>query len=276
MLYPYKGSRRSEHFGPAGKGAYSRDIYGADESKSKTYSFNSLGFRGEEFDPDAPVKLFVCGCSMTFGTGLNLEESWPFLFKQKLAQQRGLAESAVNLVNFSQGGASNDYITRTLIEQSSRVRPDVIVAGFTHMSRFELLDETTAFHFQAALLEGYAHAGGKYAEMGKLGEFLFLGTDEIQAKVRQIKNVLLLQYFCRSRDIPLVFFFLESLNRSDLPSALSVPSAQPLFEEIDFDSLAPVQPATWIDLAADRLHPGPRSQELMAEAARKTFRARYA
>ena len=40
------------------------------------------GFRGEEFDPASPVKLFVCGCSYTFGTGLDLEESWSFLFSR--------------------------------------------------------------------------------------------------------------------------------------------------------------------------------------------------
>jgi hypothetical protein len=276
MLYPYKGSRREEHFGPDGKGAYSRNTYGLDESKTKTYYFNSLGFRSEEFDPASHVKLFVCGCSNSFGTGLEFEESWAFLFKQKLAEQRGLAESSVNLLNFSQGGASNDYITRTLIEQCARVRPDVIVAGFTHMDRFELLDETMAFFFQPAWLPTYARAGGKFAEMGRLAEFVFLGTDEIQAKVRMIKNVLLLQYFCRSRDLPLVFFFFESLMRGDLPSTLSTPMTQPLFEEIDFDSLVPTEPATRVDLAADERHPGPRSQELMAEAAWKIFCARYA
>ena len=55
MLHPYSGARRSEHFGPDGKGSHSSTTYGFDESDTKTYSFNSLGFRGEEFDPDAPL-----------------------------------------------------------------------------------------------------------------------------------------------------------------------------------------------------------------------------
>ena len=61
-----------------------------DESKTKTYYFNSLGFRSEEFDPDAPLKLFVGGCSQSIGTGINLEESWAFLFKQKLASREAV------------------------------------------------------------------------------------------------------------------------------------------------------------------------------------------
>ena len=159
MLYPYNGARRREHLGPEGTGSHTVANYGLDESSEVTYRFNSLGFRGEEFDPDAPVKLFVSGCSNTFGVGVEFEESWPFLFKQKLAEQRGVPESSVNLMNFAQGGASNDYVTRTLVEQSSRVRPDVILAGFTHMHRFELFEDATAFHMGAIKLEELEREG---------------------------------------------------------------------------------------------------------------------
>ena len=200
MLYPYKGWRQDEHFG--------RTAYNSFERDTSTYDFNSLGFRGEEFDAEAQVKLFVCGCSFTFGIGVELEESWPFLLKQRLAAHRDLAASSVNLLNFSEAGASNDYIARTLIEQSTRVRPDLIVAGFTQPLRFELLDEEMTFRFNPPVLEKYASAGGKFAEMAKRMEFVFLGTDEIQEKVRTIKNMLLLQYFSQSRSsvhIPLLF-----------------------------------------------------------------------
>jgi hypothetical protein len=274
MLQPYKGSRQREHFGPDGKGSYSRSTYGLDESETKTYYFSSLGFRSEEFNPDAPVKLFVCGCSQSFGTGLNFEESWAFLFKQRLAEHRSLPEQSVNLMNFSQGGASNDYITRTLIEQSSLLRPDVLVAGFTHMSRFEILDGTMSVHLGPVDLEEYEKAGGR-PEIKRLAEFLTLGTDETQQKIRMIKNVLLFQYFCRSRGIPFIFFFFESILREDLLSALSVPVTETLYEEIDFDLLVPIDRGIRVDRAADGLHPGPRSQELMAEAAWKVFSTRY-
>ena len=271
MLHPYSGARRREHFGPDGVGSYSSTAYGFDESDTKTYHFNSLGFRGEEFDPDAPVKLFVSGCSNTFGVGVDLEESWPFLFKQKLAEERGVPSSAVSLMNFSQGGASNDYVTRTLVEQGGRARPDVVIAGFTHMRRFELFDETTAFHIGAIKLEELERAGGKHAELKRRAEFLILGTDEIHQKVQMIKNVLLLQYFCRSLDIPLVFFFFEQWQREDLPDALAAPATQPLFDQIDFSGFVPIERAMRVDRAADGLHPGPRSQEVLADAAWTAF-----
>jgi hypothetical protein len=250
-----------------GKGAIREAKF---DDATKTYVFNSLGYRGDEFDPEAPLKLFVCGCSYTFGAGLDFEDTFAHLFRQRLAEQRGLPESSVNLINFAEGGASNDYIARTLIEQSSRVRPDVIVAGFTHMNRFELFDTSQAVNFGS-----WAMSEEKLGDLAKRGEFLFLGTDATQEKVRMIKNVLLLQYFCRSHDIPFVFAFFESILRDDLPEALSLPATQRLYDEIDFDSFVPLGPATRIDRAADGSHPGPRSQELIAEAAWQTFRARY-
>jgi hypothetical protein len=273
MLVPYNGTGRAEHFGPDGTGSYTTTTYRTDQSNTVSYYFNSLGFRGEEFAPDAPVKLFVSGCSNSFGVGVELEESWPFLFKQKLAEQRGLPASSVNLMNFSQGGASPDYVTRTLLEQSARVRPDVIVAGFPHMVRFELLDETTAYHLGPVKLEELERAG--VDEVKRRAEFLTLGTDEIQQKLQKIKNVLLLQYFCRSHDIPYVFFFFQQWHSQDLPDALSVPSFQPLYEQVDFSALIPIKRGLLVDRAADRMHPGPRTQETLAEAAWKTFSARY-
>jgi hypothetical protein len=255
MLYPYSGKLRI-----SGKGGRR----------------NSLGYRGEEFDPDAPVKLFVCGCSYTLGTGLELEEMWSVLFRQKLAKHRELPESSVNLMNFSEGGASNDYIARTLIAQASRVRPDVMIAGFTHLNRFELLDESSSADFGAWTLRAENQDAPDRSEIQKRGDFIFLGTDEIQEKIRMIRNVLLLQYYCQSRDIPFLFLFFEMLQREDLPDALSVPTTQPLYEQIDLDLLVPMERATKVDRASDGSHPGPRSQQLIAEAAWKTYLARYA
>ena len=265
MLHPYKGWRQDEHFG--------RIPYNSFEGDGTTYDFNSLGFRGEEFDAEAQVKVFVCGDSFTFGIGLELEESWTFLFKQRLAAHRDLAASSVNLLNFSEAGASNDYIARTLIEQSSQVRPDLIVAGFTHLNRFELLDETMTFRFNPPVLEKYASAGGKFAEMAKRMEFMFLGTDEIQEKVRAIKNMLLLQYFSQSRNIPFIFLFFWS---RDLASSLSTPMTRPLYEEIDHDLVAPfIRRTTQVDRAGDGVHPVPRSQESIAAGAWRIFEERY-
>jgi hypothetical protein len=266
-LHPYRGRQEKFRFESPGVGATREMDF---DGVKKTYVFNSLGYRGDEFDPDAPVKLFVCGCSYTFGAGLDLEETWSYHFRQKLADHHGLPASSVNLVNLGEGGASNDYIARTLISQCSRVRPDMVIVGFTFMNRFELFDGSRAVNFGS-----WAISEQKHGEMARLGEFLFLGTDETQEKARMIKNILLLQYFFRSHGIPFVYFFFEALRRPELPEALSTPATERLYEEIDLELLVPIGPDSMLDRSADRGHPGPRSQELLADAAWQRFRARY-
>lgn len=156
-LLKYKGTRRREHWGPNGKGGHTLSQYGVDKSHTKTYRFNSSGFRGEELNPNAAIKIVVCGCSYTFGTGVNVEQGWPFLFKKHWAEHQRIPIESINLLNFSQGGASNDYVVRTLIEQIShtQIRPDMVIAGFTHLERFELFDEqhNIAYQFSPRLIE---------------------------------------------------------------------------------------------------------------------------
>ena len=68
--------RGAEDGGPPADGTNGAvRMYGADRSGLKSYRFNSLGFRGEEPDPAAAVRILVCGCSHGFGTGLDVGES---------------------------------------------------------------------------------------------------------------------------------------------------------------------------------------------------------
>ena len=136
MLQTYCGSRVREHLGECGP-PHVRPTYGRDQTGTQLYRFNSLGYRGEEFDPDARVTIFVCGCSNAFGTGLGLEETWPSRFRSAYAERHGYARGEVNVLNFSEGAASNDYIARTLITQCSEVKPDVVVAQFSPINRAE-------------------------------------------------------------------------------------------------------------------------------------------
>ena len=60
-LLPYTGEYRAQHFDESGRGSHSRSTYGADETGLVRYDFNSLGFRGEDLDPDARRSVFACG-----------------------------------------------------------------------------------------------------------------------------------------------------------------------------------------------------------------------
>ena len=113
--------------------------YGKDQSGTKTYQFNTLGYRGEEESASAQKRIYAGGCSITFGEGLDLEETWPQQFKQRYAAVSGIAADAVNVLNFAESGAANDRIVRTLLEQCRAAKPDLLLAQFTYPNRTEYL-----------------------------------------------------------------------------------------------------------------------------------------
>ncbi len=95
--------------------AHSTTVLGTDQSGTKTYAFNSLGYRGPEFDPDAGFRVFVFGESYAFGMGLDLEECWASRLVDLLTEQRGIDRQDVCVMNFAEGGASNTGIARNVL-----------------------------------------------------------------------------------------------------------------------------------------------------------------
>src|SRR5215813_5787335 len=101
------------------------------------YKFNSLGFRGSEYDPSAGLRVFVCGCSYAFGMGVSTDRTWPVVFTRLAAAVLGVPFEQCHVQNFSQVGASNNYVARTLIKQCHQISPTMAIAAFTHNSRVE-------------------------------------------------------------------------------------------------------------------------------------------
>ncbi len=46
------------------------------------YKYNSIGYRSEEFGSH---NIMTLGCSYTFGTGLNIEQTWPYMLSNKMS-----------------------------------------------------------------------------------------------------------------------------------------------------------------------------------------------
>ncbi|MEM9273499.1 MAG: DUF6071 family protein [Cyanobacteria bacterium P01_F01_bin.143] len=283
-LLKYKGARIQEHFGPNGTGGHTSSKYGSDKADIRTYTFNSAGFRSEELNPDAALKIFVCGCSYTFGTGVNFEKSWPFLFKRRWAKYQNMALDSINLLNFSQGGASNDYVVRTLIEEIShtQIQPDLVIAGFTHVERFELFSEQDqiAYQFNQSTIRipKWSEFWEDTEERRKAAELYLVATNRDDEVARFAKNVLLLQNYCQSRNIPMIFLFLEQKlsssdkSPSDFISRISTPNTATLLNEIDTKYCATLNAQMFVDTAEKNGHPGPKSQALIAKSLWKTFR----
>ena len=106
--------------------------YGMDQTGTVKYVYNSLNYRGEEFDPNAKKLIYIVGCSHTHGTGLQYGDTYGHQFKKAYAKRFNLHEDEVNLMNFSVGGASNSYMVRTLITNCNVKKPDVLICNFSH------------------------------------------------------------------------------------------------------------------------------------------------
>lgn len=293
-LLPYDGSRMAEHWGdvitsggpqtlqdamaldrpavsPRARRVLGHSInsYGIDRSGAKVYTFNSLGYRGPEPREGAAFRIFACGCSNTFGTGLNWEETWPYQFANRLAQQRKISVDQVDLLNFSQGGASQDYISRTLISQIARVKPDLVLAGFTFRDRFEIASGEVSVAIMPQLLEPVLKGTIHYDRVAH--RVLAMSDDDVI--MYDIKNILLVSYCCAVRQVPLVFCTVEDLRHEcdeTFPSRHRTVLSSPFVDEIDLRMLAEIRGAR-VDIAADGKHPGPRSNENIAAAFWKTY-----
>lgn len=216
------------------------------------YRFNSLGFRGEELGTDADATILVAGCSYTFGTGVKWEQSWPFVFHNCYKDYHQLKD--VNLLNISQGGAPNDYIGRTVIEQCAFRAPSLAIVFFTHTSRFEYLEGTEIQHFASCHENEISDAYFSYY------------TEQIGA-ANALRNILLVQEFCSARRIPLLIGWVER----SLLSAEHIQNNQACFRLtnlIDKDMVFGFSindSDTFVDFARDMSHPGPKSHELFAQ-----------
>ena len=275
-LRAYSGPRTDEHVGADGA-PHAISVYGSDQSGTKAYRFNSLGFRGEEYDPAARATIFVCGCSITFGTGLDVEETWAHRFKLGYAERRGLAPADVNLLNFSQGGASNDYIARTLLDQCSRVRPTLVLAQFTVMNRAEAYARGEPFSIGLGLWPGWStwwrFLGVPWAKKRVVYERMRVASGYARSYSPELgfanglRNILLLQSFCRAREIDCAMSWSDHWRIAD-PRFGGSATFAPLVALLDRSSLCDFSirdPDIRTDTAADGGHPGPGSNATFAE-----------
>ena len=285
-LRPYCGDREAEHFGDH-RSARIAKTYASDQSGTKTYRFNALGFRGEDLDPSAKLRVFVCGASYAFGTGLDWEETWSYKFKLQLARQLGLEASQVNLLNFSQSHASADYITRTLISQSAYVKPDLVIAHYSFMHRTEYFLDGSALNvmpipfpwyrrwralrpgWKRRLWRWFPGLRGRKEASNRLRAWnhysqLFSGETGF---VNTLMKILLLQSFCRAHDIECLISWVEHQSLRD-PRFLENAAIAPLIRLVDRKRFCPfsiVDPDIAVDVAADNIHPGARASETFAE-----------
>ena len=93
------------------------------------YTFNSHGFRCDEFTSDDSI-MFL-GCSHTLGVGLPIEDTWAYQVAKNLNLKN---------VNLGQGGSSSDTAYRLASYYIEQLKPKIVVIRPPDPARFEMFD----------------------------------------------------------------------------------------------------------------------------------------
>ena len=96
-----------------------------DYKKLVHYTYNSKGFRDEEWPQDIEDKIWCVGDSFTVGIGQPYEEIWPKILEKQLGER---------CINISEDGCSNDLMCLR-IEQIKKLRPKLIVVMWSYFWR---------------------------------------------------------------------------------------------------------------------------------------------
>jgi hypothetical protein len=231
-------------------------IYGHDHSGQVMYRFNSLGFRGEEYDPSARFRIALFGCSYAFGTGINFEDTYAYKFKEFLARAMSFEPAEVNLLSFAVGASSNDYATRAVLSQTDPTI-DLVLFNLTHASRCEHVDGGRA----RTINIGSIDADNLEDSDPKTLAYYEFYSDELGA-INLLKNLLLVQHHLKALDIGYVIqnglFNFEPFRQID--------ACANFLACVDQRRLCHYPFLVWgrVDLAADGSHPGPVTQTAIA------------
>lgn len=219
-------------------------------SSQWSYNFNSLGYRGDLFQANAGYTLAVVGCSIAVGEGVPWEHTFGYYLKELIKKER--QPDAVQYLNFSQSGASNDYIVRTAIRQMQSVLPDLLVVYFTHVARKEIVEGNSFYSF-----------GSWCADESELFRSVLGSYTHQEAVINTLKNIYLLQEYCRSRGVRYIFT-LQEYDKLNIPEIVAHEALKDYWSLIDWEKVTPFR-MQWKDRARDNRHPGPRSHREFAE-----------
>jgi len=218
-----------------------------ERSGGKLYAYNSLGFRGDDVDGDAAIRIAIFGCSHSFGVGLDLEETFAYKLKIYVAEALKVSPTLVKVLNFSVAGNSNDVCVRYIVKYSPVFRPDLVIFNLTHATRKE-----------------HVSARAQSITVGELNElalaYFDFYTDQL-GFIYTAKNIMLAHYFLRSLEVP----FLVYNGTCDLHSFTTPGQCADFLRALDF-SVIFEHPhlRNRPDRAADRVHMGSVTHTAMA------------
>lgn len=156
-----------------------------------SYTFNSLGFRCNEFT-DEPTIMFL-GCSYTMGLGLPIEFIWPELVSKNLK---------MNCANLGISGGSPDTAFRLCHGYIDKIKPKLVIFMIPPGIRCENVTDNQVTNIIANDF--------KYEPYLRIW-----AIDENNDYFNREKNILGIKMLCKERDIKLIVVDCNELNCAD-------------------------------------------------------------
>jgi len=256
---------------------------GTDLSGKVAYRYNSLGYRGEEFNPNADFHIFVFGASEGFGCGVDENRVWCNQFRRRMARHLNIRPDAINLLNFSMNGGSTDYITRSLVSQLNLFKPDVVLVGLGNRRRAELFPEQGVFQQKGGTVSINPHlrhlltSRSNSPKLGKMSgteksrllqymlSYYSFVSDELSV-IEHLKYLTLIVSYLKNRSLP---FCIWQMHRYDVLKdlkKLNLPVAQKMSLGFDDSNILTMLFEPNHERAADGIHLGPRLNEKVGDA----------
>jgi hypothetical protein len=152
---------------------------------------NSFGYRCNEFkqDHNREPHILFSGCSITFGTGLFLEEIWSYKVREELGPNSGYFNLAI------EGNNISNIVFEIIKYCSTYGNPDIIFLNLPdpYRSMQPVSEESSVFMFDRIISDNKKIDKDTFVEMEKL-------------KISVFQSYKILELFCKSNKISLLSF----------------------------------------------------------------------
>lgn len=152
------------------------------------YKFNSDGYRGNEFDPNADITFI--GDSMTFGVGLNLEHTFTNIVSKSL-------NMSYNNLGYPAGAFDTIYRVFSHFLLDKKLKSKYVVLYPTNKSRFEVYkNEDDLIQMNSAIADRSKNLPSLY--------YRYWANSPNNAYLNKEKNINAIKYLCISNNIKLI------------------------------------------------------------------------
>src|SRR6056300_402252 len=183
---------------------------GGDKSGKIEYKFNELGFRGDSLKTyqKAKKKFITFGCSHTAGIGNELKYTWSQIISDRIGYK---------YINCGIQGISNDTISRSVLSFTEYLKPDFVIVLHTYPHRQEY---TTSEGRRCSYKPDGKWDFWETTQGNEIHDSItFIQNDENDLD-NQYRNMMLIKYYLKSLNIPLLQYKLEDFQKVQVDNDL--------------------------------------------------------